>query len=238
VPDFRLNQNVDPSSQVWIIIPAHNEEKMIGQVLADLLQYSFRILVVDDGSTDQTMQAALQYPVTVLRHITNLGQGASLQTGMRYALSSPDPRFIVTFDADGQHHASDLPKMLDACSKGQYDVVLGSRFMKAGQALNMPLAKRIVLKMAVWFTRVNTGLRLSDTHNGLRVMTAEAARKIQITQNGMAHASEFLAEIAAHKLRFCELPVTITYSDYSKEKGQSLLNIINILWDMWIGYMR
>ncbi len=233
-----MNQPVDPSSQVWIVIPAHNEEKMIGQVLADLLQYSFHVVVVDDGSTDQTMQAALQYPVTVLRHITNLGQGAALQTGMRYALSFPDTGYIVTFDADGQHHASDLPKMLDACKKGPYDVVLGSRFMQAGQAVNMPMAKRIILKMAVWFTRTNTGLKLSDTHNGLRVMTAGAARKIQITQNGMAHASEILAQVAAHKLRFCELPVTVTYTDYSMEKGQSFLNIINILWDMWIGYMR
>ena len=233
-----MDHIVVPSSQVWIIIPAHNEEKMIGQVLADLLPYSYHILVVDDGSTDQTLQAALQYPVTVLRHVTNLGQGAALQTGIRYALASPEARLIVTFDADGQHRASDLPRLLKTCLEGHYDVVLGSRFIESGQALNMPQAKRIVLKLAIWFTRLNTGLKLTDTHNGLRVMTAEAARKIQITQNGMAHASELLAQIAAKKLRFCEVPVIISYSDYSMQKGQSLLNIINILWDMWIGYMR
>jgi glycosyltransferase involved in cell wall biosynthesis len=233
-----LNQIAVPSSQVWIIIPAHNEERMVGQVLSDLLRYAYRILVVDDGSTDQTMQTALQYPVTVLRHVTNLGQGAALQTGIRFALSFPETRLIVTFDADGQHHASDLPKLIETCLAGQYDVVLGSRFMEKGQALNMPAAKRMILKLAVWFTRVNTGLRLSDTHNGLRVMTVEAARHIQITQNGMAHASEILAQIAAKKMRFCEVPVTISYSDYSMQKGQSILNIINILWDMWIGYMR
>jgi len=229
---------VDPSSQVWVIIPAHNEEKMIGQVLADLLQYPYHILVVDDGSTDQTMQAALLYPVTVLRHVTNLGQGGALQTGIRYALSFPETRLLVTFDADGQHHASDLPRMLETCLEGHYDVVLGSRFMETGQALNMPVMKRIVLKLAIWFTRVNTGLRLSDTHNGLRVITAEAAHKIQITQNGMAHASEILAQMADHKMHYCEVPVTVSYSAYSLQKGQSLLNIINILWDMWIGYMR
>jgi glycosyltransferase involved in cell wall biosynthesis len=229
---------VDPSSQVWVIIPAHNEEKMIGQVLSDLLQYPYHILVVDDGSTDQTMQAALQYPVTVLRHVTNLGQGAALQTGIRYALSLPETRLIITFDADGQHHASDLPRMLETCLEGHYDIVLGSRFMETGRALNMPVMKRIVLKLAIWFTRVNTGLRLSDTHNGLRVLTAEAAHKVQITQNGMAHASEILAQMADHKMRYCEVPVTVSYSGYSLQKGQSLLNIINILWDMWIGYMR
>ena len=229
---------MDPSTQVWVIIPAHNEEKMIGQVLADLLQYPYHILVVDDGSTDQTMQAALLYPVTLLRHVTNLGQGAALQTGIRYALSFPETRLIVTFDADGQHHASDLPQMLETCLEGHYDVVLGSRFTETGQALNMPVMKRIILEVAIWFTRVNTGLRLSDTHNGLRVITAEAAQKIQITQNGMAHASEILAEMADHKMRYCEVPVTISYSAYSLQKGQSLLNIINILWDMWIGYMR
>ncbi len=211
---------------------------MIGQVLADLLQYPYHILVVDDGSTDQTMQAALLYPVTVLRHVTNLGQGAALQTGIRYALSFPETRLLVTFDADGQHHASDLPRMLETCLEGHYDVVLGSRFMETGQALNMPVMKRIVLKLAIWFTRVNTGLRLSDTHNGLRVITAKAAHKIQITQNGMAHASEILAQMADHKMHYCEVPVTVSYSAYSLQKGQSLLNIINILWDMWIGYMR
>jgi glycosyltransferase involved in cell wall biosynthesis len=229
---------VDPSSQVWVIIPAHNEEKMIGQVLTDLLQYPYHILVVDDGSTDQTMQAALLYPITLLRHVTNLGQGAALQTGILYALSFPETRLIVTFDADGQHHASDLPRMLETCLEGRYDIVLGSRFMETGQALNMPVMKRIILELAIWFTRINTGLRLSDTHNGLRVITAEAAHNIQITQNGMAHASQILAQMADQKMRYCEVPVTISYSAYSLQKGQSLLNIINILWDMWIGYMR
>lgn len=223
---------------MWVIIPAHNEEKVIGQVLADLLRYPYQILVVDDGSADQTMQAALRYPVTVLRHVTNLGQGAALQTGIRYALASPGARFIITFDADGQHHASDLPGMIKTCLDGGYDIVLGSRFLKSAQAVGMPAVKRFVLKLAIWFTRLNTGLALSDTHNGLRVMTAEAARKIQISQNGMAHASEILAQIASKKLRFCEVPVTISYTDYSKQKGQSLLNIFNILWDMWMGHMR
>lgn len=233
-----MNQTVEPTPGVWVIIPAHNEEKMIGQVLVELLGFPYHILVVDDGSTDQTMQAALRYPVTVLRHVTNLGQGAALQTGMRYALSTPEAGYIITFDADGQHHASDLPGMLRACQAGSYDIVLGSRFLRSAQAIDMPALKRIVLKLAILFTRLNTGLELSDTHNGLRVMTAEAARKIQITQNGMAHASEILAQIAAKKLRFCEVPVTISYTDYSKQKGQSLLNIFNILWDMWMGHMR
>ncbi len=233
-----MNQIIDPASQVWVVIPAHNEENIVGQVLSDLGPYGYHIAVVDDGSTDQTSAAALRYPVTVLRHITNLGQGAALQTGIRYALSFPETRFIATFDADGQHHACDLPAMLEACKKGRYDVVLGSRFMKEGQAVNMPTAKKIVLKLAIWFTRINTGLRLSDTHNGLRVMTAEAAGKIRIHQNGMAHASEILSQIAAYKMRFCEIPVTVTYTDYSLQKGQSILNLVNILWDMWIGYLR
>ncbi|HEX9028945.1 MAG TPA: glycosyltransferase family 2 protein [Anaerolineales bacterium] len=233
-----MYQTLEPSPGVWVVIPAHNEEKVIGQVLADLLHYPYQILVVDDGSADQTMQAALRYPVTVLRHVTNLGQGAALQTGIRFALSSPGARFIITFDADGQHHASDLPEMIKTCLEGGYDIVLGSRFLKSAQAVGMPAVKRFVLKLAIWFTRLNTGLALSDTHNGLRVMTVEAARKIQISQNGMAHASEILAQIASKKLRFCEVPVTISYTDYSKQKGQSLLNIFNILWDMWIGHMR
>ncbi len=200
-------------SETWVIVAAYNEEQKIAAVLAELCQYPYRVLVVDDGSTDRTSPVALQFPVTVLRHITNLGQGAALQTGITYALRFPETCYIVTFDADGQHHASDIPDLLEACRSGSYDVVLGSRFIQSGKAVNMDWRRKTVLGIAVLLTRLMTGLRLTDTHNGLRVFTAQAARKITLFQDGMAHASEILAQVAAHKMRYCEVPVTVTYSD-------------------------
>ena len=83
-----------------------------------------------------------------------------------------------------------------------------------------------------------TGLHITDTHNGLRVLTADAASRIQITQNRMAHATQILNQIASMKMRYCEAPVTITYTPYSRAKGQGFLNGINILWDIFLGKIR
>lgn len=226
------------NSDTWVVIPAYNEEKKIGDVLSELVQYPYHVVVVDDGSRDQTRNSALYYPVTVLRHITNLGQGAALQTGIRYALLFPETHYIATFDADGQHSARDIQPMLELCRSGSHDIVLGSRFLEKGKVINMEWRRGLVLKAAILFTRLMTGMKLTDTHNGLRVLTAEAAAKLNLTQNGMAHASELLSQVAALKLRYCEAPVTITYSDYSRQKGQSLWNGFNILWDMLEGFLR
>lgn len=223
---------------VWVVIPAYREENILPQVLSELTQYPFNILVVDDGSPDETMQAALQFPVTVLRHVINLGQGAALQTGISYTLKFPQTRYIVTFDADGQHQTNDIQPMIDACRDGSYDVVLGSRFLRLSKAENIGFLKRFILKLAVLYTRLTTGLAITDTHNGLRVFTAEAAAKLNLTHNRMAHASEILEQIASHKMRVYEYPVTITYTSYSKRKGQSIFNGINILWELWMERIR
>jgi glycosyltransferase involved in cell wall biosynthesis len=229
---------MNPSAETWVIIPAYNESQVIGQVLTDLCPCPYHFVVVDDGSQDATPEIVRQYPVTLLRHLTNLGQGAALQTGISYALSFPSTRYLVTFDADGQHHPEDIRRMLKACQEGNYDVALGSRFIAGGRAANIRAVKQIGLKLAIALTRLTTGLNLSDTHNGLRVFTRQAATRIKITQNGMAHATEILNEIARLKLRYVEVPVSILYSAYSVSKGQSLWNGINILWDILFGKIR
>ena len=215
----------------WIIIPAFNEGKVISHVLSSLGTYPFHIVVVDDGSTDDTVQQALGYPVAVVKHAINLGQGASLQTGIDYALQFKDTSYIVTFDADGQHDVEDIPRMLDKLQEG-YDVVLGSRFLEKTQKQNMPDSRRYLLKIAIVFTRLTTRLRITDTHNGLRAFRAESIRPLNIMQNRMAHASEILSYIARNELRYCEIPVNIDYTDYSLQKGQSIWNGINILWEI------
>jgi hypothetical protein len=137
----------------------------------------------------------------------------------------------MTFDADGQHRPDDLPALLAPLEAGECDVVLGSRFLVRGSAVRIPLARRLLLRVATVVTRLSTGLRLTDTHNGLRAFTAPAAAQIEITQNGMAHASEILSQIAARKLRYREVPVTVTYTKYSLTKGQSMLNSVDIFWE-------
>ena len=227
----------EPELDTWVIVPAFNEGKVIAQVLGELVQYPYKIVVVDDGSTDNTSEQALKFPIILLKHIYNLGQGAALQTGIEYALGFPQTQYIITFDSDGQHHITDIQKILRKIKQG-YQVVLGSRFIQGGKTLNMPFQKKVVLTLAIWFSGWSNGMNLTDTHNGLRGFTRDAALKLHITQNGMAHASEILHFIKRQKLRYCEIPVTISYTAYSRLKGQSIYNSINILWDLLMEKLR
>ena len=226
------------SPDTCVVIPAFNEGSVLSGVLADLTRLPHAVVVVDDGSDDDTGRRAAEYPVIVLRHLVNLGQGASLQTGIEHALGIPGIRFIVTFDADGQHTVDDIARLLSPLRASTHDVVLGSRFLERAEAAGIRPSRVMLLKAAAWFTRLTTGLLLTDTHSGLRALTAEAAAALRIRQNRMAHASEILAQIAALKLRYCEVPIRVRYTPYSVRKGQSALNGINILWDIVKEKMR
>jgi polyprenyl-phospho-N-acetylgalactosaminyl synthase len=218
----------------WVVVPAYNEGSVIRRTVRDL-QASFpNVVVVDDGSTDATAQEAFEAGAVVARHVLNLGQGASLQTGIECALPR-GAEYVATFDADGQHHVNDLVHMLDVLRERRVDIVLGSRFL--GHTEGMSVARHLALRAAVALTNLTTGVTLTDAHNGLRVMTAETARRFQIVQDQMAHASEFVAQIARLELRFAEVPVTITYTDYSVAKGQRLTNGVRILSDLMIGWL-
>ena len=219
----------------WVVVPTFNEEHSLAAVLTGLVGRGAEVVVVDDGSSDATAQVALTFPVTLLRHASNLGQGAALQTGLRYALAMAETRYIVTFDADGQHSADDIAPLLAPLAAGTHDVALGSRFVAGGRAVNISPQKRLLLRLALGFTRATTGLHLTDTHNGLRALTVAAAARLTITQNRMAHASEILEQVARARLRVCEVPVTVRYTPYSLAKGQGVLESINVLWEMIFG---
>ena len=210
----------------WVVIPAYNECNRLPSVLKGLVGRGLHIVVVDDGSRDATAEVAAGHDVFVLRHLINRGQGAALRTGVQFAISQ-DAQEIVTFDADGQHQADDIPVLLAALREGDVDLVLGSRFL--GSAPGIPFHRRIMLKLAIVFTRVTTGLKLTDVHNGLRAMTAEAARRLTFTEDGMAHASQILSIAAQLRLRITEVPCSIHYSPQSLEKGQRTSAAIGIL---------
>jgi polyprenyl-phospho-N-acetylgalactosaminyl synthase len=214
----------------WIVVPAYNEAATIAVVVGSLRAVGYsHVCVVNDGSADQTGPLARENGAYVLDHVTNLGQGAALQTGIRYALAN-GARSICTFDADGQHSPSSVADLLRALERADVDVALGSRFLceKSG----VPLPRRLLLKLAVLFTRVHAGVAVTDTHNGLRAFTRHAAQLIEIEQPGMAHASEILQKIGALRLRFVEVPVEIVYTAYSRKKGQSGLDSLKIVLDL------
>lgn len=217
-------------ADVWVVIAAYNEARAIALVLAGLAGLPYRVLVVDDGSTDGTADVAGRAGVAVLRHPINLGQGAALQTGIDYALLR-GASYVVTFDADGQHRPEDIAGLLAALAANDADFALGSRFR--GGAIDLPALRRLMLRAATWFTRATTGLALTDAHNGLRAMTRRGAARLRLRQNRMAHASEILHQIAASGLRYVEAPVTIQYSRYSLAKGQRASEFVVILLDLF-----
>lgn len=220
------------ASATWVIIPMFNEGAVIYGVAREVLMAFPNLVVVDDGSTDDALEQSARAGATVLRHPINLGQGAALQTGIKYALQQ-GADYIVTFDADGQHQIKDAVAMLDLLQKENLDVVLGSRFI--GTTIGMSFGRRLLLKAAIIYTRISTGLNLTDAHNGLRVFGRVAAMNINIRHNRMAHASEILEQISAKKMRYVECGNTIRYTDYSKLKGQKPSNAINIIVDLMVG---
>jgi glycosyltransferase involved in cell wall biosynthesis len=216
--------------QTCVIIAAYNEATMITRVVTEVRRGGYRVIVVDDGSKDATAQVAREAGATVIQHPFNLGQGAALQSGIDLALAK-GAEVIVTFDADGQHSAADISRLASALAQENADFVLGSRFLEASS--NIPPLRRLLLKAATMFTRITTGLRLTDAHNGLRAMTRRGAGAIRLRQNRMAHASEILAQIGASGLHYVERPVTIHYSAYSIAKGQKTSDSVMILLDLF-----
>lgn len=202
----------------WIVIAAYNEGTVIRGVIDGVKRLYPNVVVTDDASTDNTAAEARSAGAIVLEHLINRGQGAALKTGITYALQH-GAEAIVTFDADGQHDPKDVPAMLAPIERGEVDVTLGSRFLRDGS--NVPPLRRLALQAGVTFTHLVSRINVTDTHNGFRALNRSAAERIQILQDRMAHASEILDEIIRHKLRYREVPVTVTYSYYSREKGQS-----------------
>jgi glycosyltransferase involved in cell wall biosynthesis len=217
-------------AQVHVVIAAYNEATVVSRVIMELERAGYPVVVVDDGSKDATAEVARAAGATVIRHPFNLGQGAALQTGIEYALSQ-SAEVIVTFDADGQHRVSDIGRLVAALADEDAEFALGSRFL--GPSTGLPRLRRLLLKAATLFTRLSTGLRLTDTHNGLRAMSRKGATAIRLRQNRMAHASEFLGQIADSGLRHVERPVTVEYTAYSLAKGQRMRDAVLILLDLF-----
>jgi glycosyltransferase involved in cell wall biosynthesis len=227
-----MTNSSDNPSSVFIVIPAYNEARAVSEVVRKVKARFPKVVVVDDGSADDTAAKAREAGATVLTHLINRGQGAALKTGIDYALTK-GAQVIVTFDSDGQHVVEDIDILLKTMQEQRVDVVLGSRFL--GSNSHVPPLRKLTLKLAVVFTRLVSRIRVSDTHNGLRALSREAASKLQLRQDRMAHASEILDEIGRLKLRYCEVPTRVLYSDYSVQKGQRSSAAFRIAADFLLG---
>lgn len=217
---------------LFAVVPAHDEQENIGKVVEELISRVDKVVVVDDGSADKTGEIALEKGAIVLRHELNRGQGAALATGHAYALRA-GAEFLLHFDGDGQFDPDDIRAALGALKESQADILFGSRFL--GENENMPFTKRFfILPAAKLFNRIFLGINLTDAHNGFRIFNRKALEILQISQDGMAHASEIPYLAKKLDLRIMEFPVKVSYHEY----GQRLGSIFGIIRDLFMGIFR
>lgn len=218
-----------------VIVPAYNESARIGAVIRAVRPLADRVIVVDDGSSDRTADAAAAAGARVISHAVNRGQGAALRTGTAAALAA-DAELVVHFDGDGQHGAEAIEALIAPIRDGRADVVYGSRFMGV-RSVGMPASRRLLLWAARQFSVLVLGIPRSftDPQSGLRAMSAAAARDIEFTQDRMAHCSELLRNVSRSNYRVVEVPVKVIYTDETISKGQKAVDALRIVWQLVMG---
>ncbi len=203
--------------KILVVVPAYNEEKTIKDVVQSLKKFNFEIVVVDDGSTDRTGKLAQEAGAILLRHLINFGPGAAIKNGCDFARQE-EADIVVTFDADGQHLAEDVPLLIQPILIGRAEIVNGTRFFRKQV---IPLRRIILNQIANLATFVLFGIWLTDSQSGLKAFSRAAFKKIEIKSNSFAWASEIASEVRTKKIRFLEVPIRVRYSDYSLSKGQN-----------------
>ena len=214
------------ANDIYILIPVYNEEKVVGNTIQELGKFFNKILVINDGSTDRSQEIIQDYDVTLINHPINLGVGASIKTGIEYILEYTDAESIITFDADGQHNVKDALNFAKKIEKINEEIIFGSRFL--GYQNNIPISKRLLLRIAVFITNFLYSMNLTDTHNGLKAIKRSCLKKLEIEIQGYAYETEMIINISKKNISYIELPTDIKYTQYSKNKGQSIFNSIKI----------
>jgi glycosyltransferase involved in cell wall biosynthesis len=209
-------------------MPAFNEAVRIRKVLSEIKKNNLKVVVVDDGSKDGTLQVSKKYTRFTLRHPINLGKGAALKTGCEAAFGL-GAKAVILMDSDGQHKVADIPKFVKALRS--YDVVFGKRdFGK------VPFIRRLGNQVVPFCLNVLFGIQIKDVLCGFKALTRKAYNKIGWTSVGYSVETEIAAMTAKHKLNYCELPVSTVY--YDKFKGLTPESGLEILFDLLLFKLR
>lgn len=198
--------------KVIVGIPAFNEEKNIGSIVAKLSQKYAKIIVCDDGSSDMTSTIASSMGAHVVKHEKNMGYGSAIKTIFNEAKNT-DGDVLVTFDADGQHQISEIDSLLKPISENNADIVIGSRFL--GKTKDLPTYRKIGIKTITGLTNVATNSKITDSQSGFRAYGKKTLDEITPTESGMGISTEILIKASKKQLRITEVPITITYADNS-----------------------
>lgn len=232
------DENSEITKDVYLVVPAFNEEKTVSQIIEGIAEKGYKVILVNDGSKDKTLEFAIEskrkYPnqIFVVSHVINRGLGAALKTGMVLALEK-GAKYIVTFDADGQHEIEDIPKVCKPLVDGEADVVIGARPFE-----DMPLSKSFANYIMNALTLIFYGRKVKDSQSGLRAFTAHAADVINIVSRGYGVSSEFIKEISDKNLILEEVTITTIYTPETQNKGTDAIVGLRILTKMVIDLFR
>ncbi|MFH0814971.1 MAG: glycosyltransferase family 2 protein [Candidatus Falkowbacteria bacterium] len=205
---------------IFIVVPAYNEEQRIKKVVELLLTKFQNVIVVNDGSKDNTGEEVKSLPIYYCEHAINLGQGAALKTGTELAIEF-GADIVIHADADGQHRLEDIEKLVIELEKGNTDIAIGSRFL--GLKSQIPKQKQIILWLARLFVRLFFRIKITDPQSGLRAFRASpigasAWPKIKFNYDDFRHCTEILFLIKKNRLQFVEVPIKVNYDEYSCNK--------------------
>lgn len=204
--------------KIVAVIPAYNEEPVVGSVVLAARPFVSEVVVINDGSNDRTAERALEAGAVVYTHVINRGLGASLATGIAAALNR-GADVLVTLDADGQHDPAEIPKFVEAIESRGVDAVIGSRLLASKE--HMPLRRRLYNYVGNVLTYLLFGIWTTDSQSGFRAFSRTGAKRLELRTNRMEVSSEFLKEIHDKRIAFCEIPCSVRYTDYSMAKGNN-----------------
>ena len=196
--------------KIIIGIPAFNEEKNIGPIVAKLKKKYDQVIVCDDGSSDMTETIALSLGAHVVKHDKNLGYGSAIKTIFNEA-GKLEGDVLVTFDADGQHQISEIESVLQPIFENKADLVIGSRFL--GETKDLPKYRKIGIKTITGLTNVMTGSKITDSQSGFRAYTKKVLKEISPTESGMGISTEILIKASKKEMRIVEVPITVSYEN-------------------------
>jgi len=231
-------ENSKDTNEVFLVIPAYNEEKTVGKILEKIAKLDYKIVLVDDGSRDNTLEisnnAKKKYPnhIFVYHHVINRGVGAATKTGMIAALKH-GAKYIVTFDSDGQHAIEDIPKVCKPLQIGEAEVVIGARPFE-----DMPTSKRFANNIMNLLTLVFYRINVKDSQSGLRAYKSSTVYKLNIRSDGYGALSEVTREIRRNNFKLKEVPITTIYTPETQAKGTNALVGLKILIKMILDLFR
>ncbi len=208
--------------RILIAIPVYNEARYVDGVLDEVRRYADDILVIDDGSTDDTPVLVSRQPVEVIRHASNRGYGRTMVDAIRWSMCYKYD-WLVTMDCDRQHEPASLPVFYEAIERGDADVISGSRYMQSTADEDSPPPDRQTINAAMTnLVNERLGLGITDAFCGFKAYRVDAVNKLTLSEPGYAFPMQFWVQAAAHRLRVEEVPVRLIYNDPNRSFGGPL----------------